>query len=193
MSEEVKNQEPQVEESQPEVVPYESHRKLLDEKKKERENNKALQAELEKYRKAEESRQQVELEEKGEYSKILDQYKSKIGELEGALENHQASKVSDKKKQAFLSALPGSLKNEKYLSFADLNDVAVNPDTGEVDPLGLKSAIDSFVSEHGSLLNAPKSSTVTDRAAPVAHSTSTNLQGKSASELRDMLLSGKFK
>lgn len=187
------NQEPQVEEKQPDVVPYESHRKLLDEKKKERETNKALQAELDNYRKADEERQQRELEEKGEYSKILDQYKSKIGELEGKLESHQANKISDKKKQAFLSALPGSLKNEKYLSFADLGEVAVNPDTGEVDPLGLKSAVDSFISEHGSLLNSPKASKTTDRAAPVAHNNSTNLSGKSVAELTEMLLSGKYK
>ena len=139
-------------------VAYETHKKVLAQRKRDQEENRALKERLDKFEAAERAKQQKELESKGEYEKILAERDNKIKQLLESQEEDKRRRVNNEKESAFIQSLPGKLKNPAYLQFMDKESIAIDPETGRVDQGTLKSVVDKFLKEHGSLLESKPNS-----------------------------------
>lgn len=133
-------------------VAYETHRKLLRQRKADQQRMEELQERLEKYEEAEKAKQQQQLEAKGEYEKILKVKEQEIQELRNQQAEIARRNVEAAKYQAFMDALPGKLRNKSYLAHVNIEDIVVDPDSNTVDDYSVKKAVDNFLSEHSSLI-----------------------------------------
>lgn len=159
-------------ESQSGSVAYETHKRLLGQKKKTEARLEELERELEERRNREREAEEKSLAEQGEYKKLLELERKKSADLSTKMETTNQQLVMGTKYQAFVDQLPGELSNRKYLSLADVEKIAIDPETGEVDGDSVKMVVDDFVKEHARLLNNKKIPGVPNRAsAPVSTAT----------------------
>ncbi len=145
-------------------VAYETHRRLLDEKKKLQEKYEVLAAE-----KAQ--REHKELEDKGEYQKIIEIERQQKAAAESKLAELQDTFLRGKKVKAFLSAL-GTGLDEKYYGFIDLEQIAVDPESKEINMTSVASVAESFKKSYPEILR-PKNATNLPDAAPAGNSANT--------------------
>lgn len=138
------------------TVAYDTHRKLLSQRKKDQERLAEFEAELDKYREAERKREQEKLEARGEYEKILTSYKEENERLKNQMEEGKRRSIESAKLQAFVNSLPGKLRNQQYLAFVNTSEIAVDPETNTVDDISLKRAVDDFLRDHGALIEPEK-------------------------------------
>jgi len=146
--------EPVVPKQERDSVAYDTYRKVLSEAKK-------AKAEAEELKKWREEREQAELEQETDLTKKLDYYKSQLTDREQKLKEAEAQRqafdnerLESTKLAAVLEAVPGSV-NRDYWSLFDLNQVTVNPDTGEVDKSSVESLVSGFVKKHQRLIDKP--------------------------------------
>lgn len=125
-------------------VSYETHRRLLDEKKK-------VQAERDALAKDKEDRERKEMEAKGEYQKLLDAERNEKKQLADKLSAHERSMLEAKKFHALHKALDGSV-DEKYWGFLPIDKVLVDPDTGEVNAASVAEAASIVKTNYPELL-----------------------------------------
>lgn len=145
---ETENQENQTEEN---VVKYETHKRLLDQMKKTQATNAEIQEELERYRQAEREREQKQLEEQGKFQEAL-QLKSKELEAERqARLEMEADIMRAHKKNAFLSKLGANVKKDEYLNFVNFDEIPLD-ESGRVDEKAVEEKVNWFKQEHNSLL-----------------------------------------
>lgn len=139
-------------------VAYETHQKLLAQRKRDQEILKEMNDKLAKFEEAERLKEQKELESKGQYSKILEEREKRIRELEDRFTQQEQKRVNQEKEAAFLQALPGKLRNQSYLSFMDKEGIVIDPETGKVDEGTLKQTVDKFLKEHSALVDTKQNS-----------------------------------
>ena len=116
------------------TVSYESHLKLLDEKKKLKAENDAFKAEKAK-------REQEELERKGEYQKMLENERKAREDAENQLKTVKEQETARRKLGAVLKGVNGSI-DSKFYGLIDIDEVQVDPDTGEIDQLSVTKAVE---------------------------------------------------
>lgn len=138
-------------------VAYDTYRKTLSEAKK-------AKAEVEELRKWREEREAAELEKETDLTKKVDYYKTQLSDREQKLKEAEEQRKSfdnerleSTKLAAVLEAVPGSI-NKDYWGLFDLNQVTVNPDTGEVDKSSVESLVSGFVKKHQRLIDKPATS-----------------------------------
>lgn len=117
-------------------VSYDTHRRLLDEKKR-------VQAELEQLRQEKQSREQKELEAKGEYQKLLEQERAARAELEAKLKASE-EETRDRRKLASVLTAAGGTIDPKFYGLIDYSEVIIDPATGEVDKMSVAKAVDKL-------------------------------------------------
>lgn len=146
----------QAPEKRTDTVAWETHKRLLSQRKRDQEELKRLR-EFE-AQQAEQKRlqEQEDQAKRGEFDKVLTAYKSENEELKQKLSARDEQELKHKKYQAVVDALPGRLANPQYVAFIDVNDVFVDPQTNLVDENSIKIAADKFVKEHSHLLVADK-------------------------------------
>jgi len=110
-------------------VTYETHRKLLDEKKK-------LQARLAEIETDKRAKEEEEMARKGETQKLLDLAKKEAEELRSKLTAKEHREVQAKKLSAVIRGM-GSNVDEKWYGVIgqQLDDVVYNSDTGEIEQM----------------------------------------------------------
>lgn len=145
-------------------VAYETHRRLLDEKKKLQEKFEVLDAEKK-------QREQAELLAKGEYQKIIEIERQKKAEAEGKLAALENTFLQGKKVKAFLNAL-GTGLDEKFYGFLPLEDIAVDPDSKEINLTSVATAAETFKKSYPELLSK-KNGVTLPNAAPAGNSANT--------------------
>jgi hypothetical protein len=145
-----------VAEQKSDTVAYETHRKLLAEKKK-------LQNELEEFRSAKLQEQEALEAEQGKFKELYESYKSKTDELSAALDTERQGRQNFVKVQNFLNKLDGKI-DSKYYSFIPTKEIHIDPETGKVDDMSLDKAIESFSAEHGVLIQKANAVGTRDRA-----------------------------
>lgn len=133
-------------------VSYETFNKLLAQRKKDREKLSAYEKQLEELSGWKNQLEEQESVKKGEYEKILATYKAENEKLKASLTETQRSIVDGQKYNAFLDKLPGRLDRSEYLQFVNLEDIALDPDTGVVEESTVLKAVDNFVKTHGRLI-----------------------------------------
>lgn len=142
------------------VVKYETHKKLLGQMKKTKELNDSLAAELEQLRLEKQQEEEAKLKETGEHEKIIKLREQKIEELQNQLnqtaeEKNQVLARQDTfdKLQAFYEKLPGKIKRKEYLNHVPLEEIARDPETGEIDSQSVDLAVNKFVKDHSDLID----------------------------------------
>ncbi|MGV8130653.1 MAG: hypothetical protein ACP5N7_00960 [Candidatus Pacearchaeota archaeon] len=154
-------------------VSYETYSKLLSQRKKDQERLAALEkerAEIEEKRKLDE---ESKLNEKGEYKKLIEireqkinELSSKISEYENNYKTLEEQLINRKKLEMFISKLPARLTDSEYLKLVDFDEIAIDPETKEVDKDSLTKVVNLFVTKHARLLekkqtNMPNEATTT--------------------------------
>ena len=133
-------------------VSYETHKRLLKQRKEDQDRLRTVEEELSKFKTEAEKKQQSELEQQGEWKKLIDVQKQKIQQLEESIGSDRKTLHDTWKLQAFYDKLPGKIKRKEYLSFVDLEKVALNPETQEIDETSLEVLVNDFVSNHKDLI-----------------------------------------
>lgn len=119
-------------------VTYETHRKLLDEKKK-------LQAKLAEIENDKKQKEEEELTRKGETQKLLELVKKEAEELRTKLTVKEQREVQAKKLSAVIRSL-GSNVDEKWFGVIGqhLDEVVYNPDSGEVEQMSVTAIVEDL-------------------------------------------------
>lgn len=97
------------------VVDYASHRKLLDEKKKEQQRASELEARLK-------AIEDEKLKEQAKYKELFDARDSELNQLKEQIKLADKEKLSNAKMEAFISAV-GGLKDPSYKKMVDLDKI----------------------------------------------------------------------
>lgn len=121
----------------PDVVQYETHRKLLDEKKK-------IQKELEDIRAREKAQKEAEDLAKGNFQKLLDEAQQKIKDLEQQTARNAQLELDRRKLAAVVKGIGGQI-DDKWIGVISqqIDDVAVTDD-GQLDQKSVQSLVDSL-------------------------------------------------
>lgn len=135
----------------PKQVSYETYLKVLDEKKRES----AKRKELEEREKARETK---ELEEKGEYQRLLAQTREELTKKDQELADIRRNETERLKLASILNAVNGEI-DRKFFQFIDLSEVAIDPDTGRPDDMSVTKAVEKLKQTYPEFIrpsNAPR-------------------------------------
>ena len=149
------------------VVDYASFQKAVAQKKAVQARAEAAEAKLKELddklnalENAKLSEQDLKLKAAGEWQKVIESRDAQINELKNKYDEtlgkyEQTNKTLDDavKLNAVYSKLPGKLKNPKYAGFIELEKIAINPETGDVDSSTVDDVVNSFCKEHRELLD----------------------------------------
>lgn len=132
-----------------ESVSYETHRKLLDEKKK-------IQAKLEQIETERKATEEAELAKKGELQKLLDLRTKEAGELREKLQREEARKLQAKKLSAIVKGL-GSPVEEKWYGVLSnhIDDVVYNQDADEIEQMSVTTVVENLKKTWPEMLKRP--------------------------------------
>lgn len=120
-------------------VSYETHRRLLAEKKAATERLAVLEAEKK-------AREDKELADKGEFQKLLEKEREEKAALKADLDARTLRDQKAMKIAAVYKALGGKI-DRKWLSQVDYDQINIDPDTGEVEASGVTKAADALKKE----------------------------------------------
>jgi hypothetical protein len=129
-------------------VSYETHRKLLDEKKK-------IQAKLDQVETDRKAAEEAELVRKGELQKLLDLEKKRAADLEAQVKAQEERTLQSKKLSAIVKGLNVPVE-QKWLSVlgGHLDEVIVN-DTGEIEQMSVTAVVENLKKEWPEMLKRP--------------------------------------
>lgn len=152
-------------EGKKDTVAYESHVKLLDQLKKSKEVQKELADKLKAFEDEKKNLDESKMKEQGEYKKILEAREVEIKKLKEDSDHFKKSLYDGAKLQAVLEKLPGKIRNRSYLSFIDIDKVAIDPESNVIDDRTVTEVVSSFVKDHSHLLEINDAKTLpTDSA-----------------------------
>lgn len=136
---------------QQQSVAYETHKKLLAEKKKKDEDLAQIKAQLDEMRAKDRERQESELKAKEEWKKLVEIREKELNDLKKQVEQKDSLIVTSIKRGAVKSAINGMVP-DKYLGLIDVSKVVINPETGEPDPSSVQEVARQFEQEHKLLI-----------------------------------------
>jgi hypothetical protein len=150
------------------MVSYETHRKLLGEKKRLQDEAQALKAKLEEKLKAEQEQQEKEMKDKEEWKKLVEIRDKELTETKSKLTEYQQGIRNSKKASAFLGELAkrNISVRSSYYDLIDVDQIAVDPSTEEIDLSSVKKYADAWVTDHFELAKATSSSSKLPNNAP---------------------------
>jgi hypothetical protein len=152
------NQVPPVveQEVKKDVVAYETHQKLLGEKKRTAEENAELKKRLEALETEKKQSVEAELKAKEDWKKLYEAEKAEKEKV--ALTNTEinARLQNGSKMRAFLDKVNGQV-SEGYWGLVDLDSIIVNPDTGLPDDASVQKAAAEFEKKFPEVLKKPGS------------------------------------
>ena len=133
------------------LVPYETHRKLLEQRKadqKKMQEQNAKLAELEANQKAFEEQK---LQEQNQWKELADKYKAELDQTKQSTESLVKSIVNAEKVEAFEQAIGAKLANPKFKAHINLDAIG-SDENGNIDQESLQAEIDRFQKEYGTTL-----------------------------------------
>lgn len=121
------------------TVAYETHKRLLDERKRDLQKLRELEA-------REKEREEADARKRGDYETLIKSREEALKAKETELSEIKQMITVASKKNAVVEALGNNLES-KWLKFIDISDVGVNPETGEVDQFSVAKVADAFKKE----------------------------------------------
>lgn len=131
----------------PETVSYETHRKLLGEKKKRDEELAAAQTRLQEFEKEKQEREEAEATKRGDFETALKLKEEENRKLKTEHETLRTSLQNGQKLRAMLNAVNGDV-DEAYWSLFDLSKITMDPATNLPEPSSVKNAAAEFEKTH---------------------------------------------
>lgn len=128
-------------------VSYDTHRKLLGEKKKEREENLRLRKQLNDLLEEKSMREEAQLKENNDWKALAEKRYEELKSHEAKLKQIEQDRIDAKKLDSFLSALPCNLER-KFWRLIDIDKILVNPDSGEVDEMTVTKQVEVWKKEY---------------------------------------------
>jgi CRISPR/Cas system CMR subunit Cmr6 (Cas7 group RAMP superfamily) len=139
-------------------VAYETYKRVLNEAKKLKEQNKLLEDERNKVHES-------KLKEQNEWKALAESYQKRLEETSHKLNEQEQSIVNGMKYQEFEKHLGGRLKNKDYATFIDFDKIVMNPETKRVDEESVKGVVSGFVKQHSSLVDFENGARLPNEAA----------------------------
>ncbi len=128
---------PETTETKPkDFVTYETHRKLLDEKKKIAERLTTLESE----RKA---REEDEARKRGDFETLLKTRDEELVRLRGELTTREQRENNARKLAAVLDTVGGEVES-KWYSLIDVSSIVLHPETGEIDQMSVTKTVEAL-------------------------------------------------
>jgi hypothetical protein len=143
------------------TVAYETYRRVVGESKKAKSRAKELETELQAYKDAEKRKEEEDLEKRGEYDKVKASLQEELDKAKAENKALKQEHTDNRKLGAFLSSLDGTVAKE-YWPLINIDQIAVDPDTNEIDELSVKRLVDTFKSTHSRLIDGVKGPRMTD-------------------------------
>jgi len=134
------------------TVKFETHKKLLDEKKKRDEDLRIANEKLARFEQEKKQLEERQLQEKEDFKKL---YESRDNELKSEREKRIAveTQINDSKKlNAILKNLETPLE-QKYWGLIDLDKIPLDPTTGKPDEMVTKQYAEEFKATYWEALN----------------------------------------
>ena len=145
-------------------VAYSTYKKVLTEKKNLHERMRSLQDQVDAINKEKQSSEQKKLEEQGEYKKILEIRQKEVEAMKADNELLAKELQHTWKKQAFYGKLKGSLRKPEYEQFIDLETIALDPESHQVNPESVDIAVNQFMEKYGDLVAQTAAKTIPGQA-----------------------------
>ena len=145
------------------TVAYETHRKLLGEKK-------TVQKKYDDLVALNKAGQDKALAEQGEYKDLYNQSKERIAELEDELGETKDARDTFVRIRAVLSAIDGKVDKEYYPHLGYKN-VIIDPDTKEVDEMSVSKVVEAFKAKHSVLIQGNRPANLPKDAPQYANGT----------------------
>ena len=179
--------QPEVASKSSDTVSYDTHRRLLAEKKKRDEEFRSLKEQLEKLQHGIKEQETLKLKEKEDFRKLYEMAQKELEDTRGELQKTSQTITNAKKYDAFFKKLGTSLP-DKYWGHIDLDAIALD-DSGRIDDLSLEAAANGFRKEYGDLLDlySKRTPPKLPQDAPRGIASTTTLGEKSAKELASIL------
>lgn len=130
------------------TVKYETYDKAMRSLAKAKEEKRLLEQRLAELDQKDREMQETKLKEQGEYKKILEQRELELKSLKERFAEEERQKVISKKLNAFVKNLPGELAHNDMLLHVDVEQIAIDPETGEVDKLTVDKQVSTFVQNY---------------------------------------------
>jgi hypothetical protein len=132
-------------------VSHESYLKLLGEKK-------AASARLKEFEEAQKKAEEERLKKDGDWKGLIDARESEIANLRKSLEDTSSrfeklnNRVTNGEKLSSVLTALGADVPSKYFGLIDIDEVSINPETGEIDALTAKKVAERFKLEYPEVL-----------------------------------------
>jgi hypothetical protein len=117
-------------------VSYETYSRVLDEKK-------ALKKKVDEFEKGKRDAEEAKLAEQGNFKKLLEQREDELKSLKTENDGLKSTITGSRKMNAFLNAVTGEIPKQ-YLGLIDLEQIALDPQTGKPDEASVKKAARDF-------------------------------------------------
>lgn len=126
------------------TVAYETHQKLLGEKKKLGEKLTTIEQELESLRAKERERENAELEKSKNYEQLLRNREEELKKATEKLTTIEVERLEARKLDAFLRTLGTGTLDERYWGLIPIDQIAVDPTTRAVDEMTVAKAVELY-------------------------------------------------
>lgn len=136
------------------TVAYETHAKLLGEKKRLAEAKAAADAELETLRAKEKEREEQELAKQKNYEQILKNRDEELKALREGAARVETERLQARKLDAFIKTLGGTLE-DKFWSLVDLDKIAIDPATKAVDEMSVAKYVEDYRKTYPETIRKP--------------------------------------
>lgn len=132
---------------QNQTVAYETHKKLLAEKKKRDEEVSSLANQLKELQAKERERVESDLKAKEDWKKYAELKDKEVFEMKKQVEQKDSLILTSIKRGAVKAAINGDVP-DKYMGLIDVSKVVINPETGMPDPASVQEVARHFEQEH---------------------------------------------
>lgn len=139
-------------------VSYDTHRKLLSEKKKAGDRIADLEKRLADIDAKAKEDEEKALQDKEEWKKLHDLKVKELIDAQGKLKSWETRETESRKLSAFLDHLPGAISKD-YWGLIPTEKIVINPDTGEIDQTSVTELVADFAKKHTRLIDKPGSGT----------------------------------
>lgn len=145
-------------------VSYETHSKLLGQRKRDLEKMKELESLVQGFQGQKKQDEESKLVEQGEYKKLLEARELEITNLRQENTEHAKHMTEAHKLNAFREKLPGTIKNSAYYNFVNMEAILIDPETGIVDEASVSEEVNTFMKDHYSLVKSESKTALPNNA-----------------------------
>lgn len=137
------------------TVKYQTYKRAVGEVKRFKSEAQKLKEENEAFKAREKAREEAELEKRGEFDKVKSNLLKELEEERERNKRMAKERADDRKLGAFLATLGGNVSRD-YWGLINIDEIAIDPDTGEIDELSVTRSVEKFRTKHGRLIDGVK-------------------------------------